>query len=189
MNMNANTQRQENYTPVSFSHQAVMPTMKPALVNVNLPRLNAVMFNLLKEEATAKSSGLKWKISYKNVKGQLALTTLGNFLEKGLPYLFKGIDECLNISEYVARLDALETLEAVYYLFKTKKATAFEKVTPAMIAEQRTRLAADRAFYSASPEWIVSYKARIEAAFESKDIKLARRNAFNAALKQLQPGE
>lgn len=56
------------------------------------------------------------------------------------------------------------------------------KVTPEMMAAAFARL--DRDNPAASQDWIDSYKARMEVAFEGKDARMQKKVAFCAAINQ-----
>lgn len=160
-------------------HLVSFPAKKEtALVSVNVARLNRVIFNLLKQEEYEKSPSCKWNMFARDGKGKLVKRTLGEFIEKGVSGVIRGFDSCMTIKDHAEMIEALELLEALYYVFKSKQATALDNVTPAMIQAMQARIQGDPAYYSASPDWIQSYKARQAAAFESKDVKLQRKLDF-----------
>lgn len=171
MNTTSNAVRKDEYQVVSFPQ----PATKPALICVDLAEQNRVLFNLLKEEENAKHSGGK---VFATLKGKLVQKTYYDFLSAGFSGILPGLNKCLNMKNHAERLEALQTLEAVYYLFKYRKVSRFEQVTAEMMAVQRASIQASREQFSASQDWIVSYKAQQAAAFEGKDVKMQRKLDF-----------
>lgn len=173
--MNAsNALRQEAYQVIHFQK----PATKPALVCVDLVEQNRVLYNLLKEEELAKHSGGK---VFAMLKGKLTQKTYFEMLSRGIADL-PGLNACVKMQDHAVRLEALQTLEAAFYLFKFYTVSRFEQITPDMLAEQRAIIQANRDRYTAAPEWIASYKAQTALEYEGKAVKKQRNLSFCEAL-------
>lgn len=177
MNTTSNAVRKDEYQIISF--QQAMKAAKPVFLTVDKEVMD-LTFYLLKEEETQATGGSKQHIFVNTPK--LTKLTFAAFLQKGIKGQVRGLDSLLKEEDYVMRREGLRTLAALYSVFKRKEATTFEKVTPEMMAAAFARL--DRDNPAASQDWIDSYKARMEVAFEGKDARMQKKVAFCAAINQ-----
>lgn len=100
---------------------------------VDLEELNRVETRLVQLKAKELSAYKKTDIFFTNRKGQLDFRTAGAFLQKGLPFLEKGLNSILKDRDHASRLRCLLRLEAVYEI--CRKGVRWEHVSHQQIDE------------------------------------------------------
>lgn len=174
-----NAQLKSDYQVVSFPASA--PVASPALVSVNLQEMNRAMYALLKAEESEINSTVKPKMTAK-VDGKLVVKTLSAFLTSGVKDQVIGLTRALNIQNHAVRLETLQVLEAYYCIFKSHKAGRVEDVTPEMLRRERELIAMFPETHTASQEWIAAYKSKVDAKYEGKAARMAKKEGFCAAM-------
>lgn len=170
---------QSEYQVVRFP--VVAPVATPKFESVDLQELNRVTYALLKAEESEINGTVKPKMSAK-VDGKLVVKTLSAFLTSGIKGQIVGLTSALKIQNHAARLDALQTLEAYYCIFRSRKAGSVEAVTPEMLRRERELIAMFPETHTASQDWIASYKANVAAKFEGKAARMTKKQAFCNAI-------
>lgn len=143
MNATTVTQQQE----VRIAGQAADRLQATLILEaVNLEELRRVETRLIQLEQQEKWNTRKEVVFFTNKKGRLDTRTVGAFLEKGLPFLEKGLNSILKDQEHASRLHRLLRLEALYEI--CKRGVHWNDVTNDMLAEKQATIQRFKATYS-----------------------------------------